>query len=192
MKGEIMKRNVLLLVVALLLVGCMPQREITRQDLLAMSSHTFPNTTVDQVLNAGGIVAKYLDLKYTTVTRTENEMKAQRIARISMPKMTFYYTLSASQKNKDVEANLELTGQIERSKIIIEKWHEAFDLYFNRMESVLYGKEWIICEEAEKKVENSSTLQSICYKAKDEVPKGVKLTPVSQKIINERIEAKAR
>jgi len=169
----------------------MPQREITRQDLLAMSSHTFPNTTVDQVLNAGGVVAKYLDLKYTTVTRTENQMKAQRIANISMPKIIAHYILDASQKNNDVEAKLELVMQMESSKAN-EKWHEAFDLYFNRMESVLYGKEWITCKEAEKKVENSNTLQSICYKAKDEVPKGVKYTPASQKIINESIEAKAR
>lgn len=72
-----------------------------------------------------------------------------------------------------------------------EQWHEAYSLFFNRMESVLYGKEWIVCEEAENNVENSDTLQSLCFKAQDEVPQGVKLSPASQKIINERIEAKA-
>ncbi|PKN88721.1 MAG: hypothetical protein CVU51_03640 [Deltaproteobacteria bacterium HGW-Deltaproteobacteria-1] len=175
-----MKRKVLLLTVALLLVGCMPQREITRQDLLAMSSHTFPNTTVDQVLNAASTVAKYLDLKYTIVTCTENQMKAERMASTSTPKITFEYILTASQKNNDVEAKLELTLQFENRRKKPEKWHEAFNLYFNRMESVLYGKEWVTCVEAEKKVENSNTLQSICFKAKDEVPKGIKRTPASQ------------
>lgn len=185
-----MKKIVMLMLVAVILTGCMPKRNVTREDWLAMSSHTFPNTTVDKVLIAGDKVAKSIDPKFTNVMHAENKMEARRIADI-FSNITMDYNLTASKINNDVDAKLELVTHMGPSLKINEQWHEAYNLFFNRMESVLYGKEWIVCEEAENNVENSNTLQSLCFKAQDEVPRGVKLSPASQKITNERIEAKA-
>jgi hypothetical protein len=183
MKGEIMKRIILLLLLVIL-VGCAPKRNVTPQEFLSMTNHAFPNTTVEKVLLAVESVARSIDPN-CNVLRRENGIKALR--EISIIRIKVDYNLTATQINNDVSAKLEIIGNrgsLERKEYY--DWHEAYDLFFNRMESILYGKEWIVCKEAESKVENSITLETICFKAKDDVPQGVKLSPASQKIVNKR------
>lgn len=91
-----MKKIVMLMLVAVILAGCMPKRNVTREDWLAMSSHTFPNTTVDKVLIAGDKVAKSIDATYTKVMHAENKIEAHRI--VSILGITADYNLIASKK----------------------------------------------------------------------------------------------
>ena len=212
-----MNRLSLLLLLSLLLVSCATRPQLTRQDWLRMTQHTFKDTTVDEVLETSEQVLRLADPSDVRIYHLPNKMVGSRhyliYAVIAASFGHYNFDMSARQKGADVITELYIgssaqavsptatmtpgvkggwqgiggtatTGPVNIGTPIEDK--EAYLLYFMRMESLLYGKPWISCEQAKEKTfpgVPSRALEPLCLLADDNSPNS---TPVQQKQAEQR------
>lgn len=189
-------KNIIILVCLLALAGC-SQRQVSREEWLSMTSHTFPGTIVETVLKTGDQVLHLSDQSDVTVSHSENKIMAYRkfmiYAVLSATMGRYEFDLQATQKGQDVETKLEITRSF--SAVFGPemkdpwKWREAHDLFYNRMEALLYGKQWLTCSEAEDKAESGWFLEPLCLLADDKIPaSGVKLSDYAKAELQGQLE----
>lgn len=184
-----MKKTIVLITTMAVMVGC-SQRQVSREEWLAMTTHTFPKTTVDAVLKTGDQVLTLSDPSDVSVSHSRDKLVAYRkfliYAVFSATIGRYEFDLAAEQKGDDVVATLDMKssitpvfgGEIKHPW----KWREAYDLFYGRMEALLYGATWKTCTDAQEKSEASWYLEPLCLLADDNLPEsGVKLTETVQK-----------
>lgn len=173
----------------MVLSGCAVNREVSREDWLNMTSHTFKNTNVDSVLKAADKVLQLSDPDDVTVSHSPDSILGYRkfmiYAVLSATFGRYEFALHAQQKGPDVETRLDITsgtaavfGPENRNQW---KYREPYDLYYSRVGSILYGDMWTSCETAEAKAEQGWLLEPMCLLASDNIPRlGVQLTAKDQ------------
>lgn len=196
--------------------GCMPKKvELTREQWLDMTSHKFENTTVNEVLKAGEKVLRTADPSDVSVYHLPNKMVGNRkylvYAVFAAAFGSFNFDLSAVQNGNNVDAQL-LIGHSSQPIIPTMAYtpgtggglgvtaapgmvnigtpldrREQYDLFYNRMESLIYNKTWVNCKEAEEN-KSSTALESMCMLADDNTPDGVKLSLRSADMLAEKIK----
>lgn len=193
-----MKKIAIIFIMVVVLAGC-SQRQVSREEWLSMTSHTFPNTTVDSVLKSGDQVLQLADATDVTVSHSEEKFLAYRkfmiYAVFSATFGRYEFELQAKQEGPNVTTKLEITRGISAvfgPEIKQQwKWRETHDLYFSRMEALLYNKKWETCSEAENKAESGWFLEPLCLLVDDNVPEnGVELSLLGQEKLKEQIEFK--
>ncbi len=186
----------IILIMVVVLAGC-SQRQVNREEWLSMTSHTFPNTTVDNVLKAGDRVLQLSDISDVTVSHSQEKFTAYRkfmiYAVFSATFGRYEFEMQAKQLGPNVETKLEMVrafSNVFGPEIKQQwKWREAHDLYFSRMEALLYNKKWETCSEAENKAESGWFLEPLCMLVDDNVPEnGVQLSLSGQEKLKEQIE----
>lgn len=184
---------------SLVLAGCMPKRDMSREDWLQMSTRTFPNTTTEQVYKTSETVLRLSDPSDVMFSHTEDKMLGQRrfmiysILSATVGKYDFDFT--ARQDGKGVVAKVNIYGEMQNMLGPVIRyhyqWREAYDAYFDRMEALLYGKPWRICQELEGAAEASAMLEPLCFLADDTIPENAKLSEQSALIIQQRKQVEA-
>ncbi len=181
------------------LLGCASTPPLTRDQWLEMSRHTFPSTTVDQVLRTGDEVLRLADRSDITIQHQPERMTASRkylfYAVIAADVGSFNFDLSARQIGEDVEAYLYIGHSATPIMPVVTQtpgvqggWHgtgvtavtgvnvgrpieskEAYELYFLRIESLLYERPWVTCKDAKSLFRNRRVggLDSLCFLADD-------------------------
>jgi hypothetical protein len=214
-------KYVTILLVCILLAGCAAKRpDLTREQWLDMTSHTFKNTTVNDVLSSGEKVLRLSDPSDVSVYHVPNKMIGSRkytvYAVLTAAFGNYNFDLTATQNGTDVETHL-LIGHSAQSVMPMMTytpgtqssgiggtastgianvgapmdWREQYDLFFSRIESIIYTKPWITCSEA---TDNKPTvaLESLCLFADDNIPEGIQLSERSSQIVAKRELKKQR
>lgn len=192
-----MKKIIPLLIITAITSGCASQRDVSREEWLSMTTRTFPSTTVETVLKIGDQVLQFSDHSDVIVSHAENKIFGLRrfmiYAVLSATMGRYEFDLQATQKGQDVETKLEIT----RSFAAVFgpemkdpwRWREAHDLFYGRMEALLYGKNWQTCSEAEDKSETGWFLEPLCLLADDKIPaSGVQLSDYAKGELQGQIE----
>jgi len=188
---------ILIVLCCITLAGCMPKRDLSREDWLQMSTKTFPDTNVEQIYKTAEKVLKASDPTDVLISHTEDKMLGQRnfliYAVLAATVGQYDFDITARQDGKSVVMKMDIYRQLQGafgpSMRHPFQWREAYDAYFGRMEALLYGKPWMICEELEEAAESNATLEPLCLLADDNIPDGVKLSDRSAKIVAERKDA---
>lgn len=187
---------ILFLISAIALTGC-AQRQVSREEWLSMTTRTFPNTTIETVLKTGDKVLQLSDQSDVTVAHGDNKIVGFRrfmiYAVLSATVGRYEFDLQATQKGHDVETKLEITRSFAAAFGPEMKdpwrWREAHDLFYGRIEALLYGKHWQTCSEAEDKSETSWFLEPLCLLADDKIPaSGVQLSDYAKSELQGQIE----
>jgi hypothetical protein len=165
-----------------LTIGCAAiPKQPTREESLQMTSRVFPNTTVDAVLEAGGNVLTLSDPSDVTVQHLPNKMTAIRKvllwAVLTSETVIYTFQLTATQDGNNVQALLT----IDQTFGYGNRRREVYDLYFDRVSTLLYGTDWRTCLDRDPGVIITIALEPLCAFADDNVPEGAKLSPKSQK-----------
>jgi len=108
------------------------------------TTHTFPNKSIDEILKAG---VNVVDGNRVTVSYTDKTFKA--IKQYTVPLFTIgniEYDLSAAIIDAtSVKTTLIITNS-ERGVIFQPPYKDLYDLYYSRMEYLLYdNKPWLTC-----------------------------------------------
>ena len=162
-----------------------------------MTTRTFTGTTVETVLKTGDKVLQLADPSDVTVSHRDQGIVGYRrfmiYAVLSATMGRYEFDLQATQKGQDVETKLEITRSF--SAVFGPemkdpwKWREAHDLFYNRMEALLYGKQWLTCSEAEDKADSGWFLEPLCLLADDKIPaSGVKLSDYAKAELQGQLE----
>ena len=198
----------LLLFLVIVLDGCVTRPELTRQQWLEMTSHTFKNTTVHDVLEAGDKVLKLADSSDVTVHHLQDKMVGSRrynfYAVFAAVFGSFNFDLTAKQEGSDVITYL-LIGHSSQPIIPTATYtpgttasgigvgaspgivigapipfSEPYSLFFSRIEALLFGATWMTC--AETKIDKpTGTLDSMCFLADDTIPEGASISEYTHK-----------
>lgn len=184
-----MKKIIVYAVAVFFLAGC-AQRQVSRDEWLTMTTHTFPKTTIDTVLKTGDKVLTLSDPSDVSVAHSKENLSAYRkfliYAVFSATIGRYEFDLAAEQKGEDVITTLDIKssitpvfgGEIKHPW----KWREAYELFYGRMDALLYGRAWLTCADAQEKSEESWYLEPLCLLADDTLPEaGVKLSDSAQK-----------
>ena len=206
-----MKQIALMLLVIVSLTGCTGLRspDITREEWLNMSSHVFPKTTVNDVLVNAEKVMRNDDPSDVTVYHQQDKMVATRkyfiYAVVAAMGGNFIFDLTAKQQGDDVVTQLLIScshqpitpmitagqggiggtagaGMVSGSQI---PWRESYDLFYGRLEALLYNKPWVTCDAFRENTKNVYT-ESLCLMADDNIPNGVKLSERSAQMLADR------
>jgi len=162
-----------------------------------MSSRTFPNTTTEQVYKTAEKVLRLSDPNDVTFSHSENKMVGSRkinvFAVLAAITGRYDFIITAHQDSKTVVVKLDVSSEMQNflGPVVRGEWpyRETYDAYFGRMEALLYGKPWRICEELGKIAESDTTLEPLCIFADDNIPVGIKLSEQSaQIIVNKKAE----
>ena len=207
-----MKRNLLLVVsFCFLFTGCTGLRspDITREEWLNMSSHVFPKTTVNDVLTNAEKVMRTSDPSDVRVYHQQDKMVATRryfiYAVFAAVGGNFIFDLTAKQQGDDVATQLLISNSLQPITPMITAgqggiggtagagmvsgsqipWRESYDLFYGRLESLLYNKPWVTCDAFRKDTKSVYT-ESLCMLADDNIPDGVKLSELSAKMLADR------
>lgn len=189
-------RYVLAIAAIMVLSGCAVNREVSREDWLNMTSHTFKNTSVDSVLKAADKVMHLSDPSDVTVSHTPDSMLGYRkfmiYAVFSATFGRYEFALHAKQNGPDVETRLDITNgttAVFGPEIRTQwKYREPYDLYYSRIGAILYGDMWVTCETAEAKAEQGWILEPMCLLASDDIPiSGVQLTAKDQEKLSAQL-----
>ena len=154
------------------LLACAPApRRLTRDEWLAMRTHTFRETTAPKVYEAAEKVLKLVDSRSVMPRRTVDGVTASRAGATGYA--GYSYSFKAVQDGSNVIAELAMTeyGNYMRGNYPVS-FHEAYDLFFGRVEALLGTGEWRTC--AEIPASERKLLDSLCYETDDPVPEGVR------------------
>ena len=219
-----MKFRLLALLAVVCLAGCAtPKKNLTREEWLTMTTHTFKDTTVDEVLKAAEKVVVLSDAPNDISfqhypTRMTAQRKWMYFAVIADAFGTYSFDVSTTQQDGNVIAQLYIgeTTQIMGAfptytpgvqsgggmgvtgsampvnvGVPIEN-PEAYNFFYGRLESLLYSKEWITCQQAIKakaKQAHPTTYDpseyynnayraydTLCFMADDKIPVDIKVS----------------
>ena len=212
---QTMIRKILFLC-SMIFFGCVPIKpDLTREQWLDMTSHTFKNTTVNKVLSAGEKVLRLADPSDVTIYHLKDKMVGNRKYLIYMVFAaevgSYNFDLTANQIGTDVEAHLLIghssqpimatmtstpgvqggglgataSAGIASIGVPVE-WPDPYKLFFSRVETLLYSWPWWeICDD-DSSDSNTRSTEALCFYADDNIPEGVKLSYRSAKIITKR------
>lgn len=211
-------KRIILLFFCFTLVGCAAKRpDLTREQWLDMTSHTFKNTNVNNVLKAGEKVLRLADPSDVTIYHLPNKMVGSRnyfvFAVIAAVSGNYLFELTAAQKESSVETQLIISHSAQPITAAMTytpgagagvtavpgmvsnrppmDYKEQYDLFYSRMESLLYSKPWIVCDEATQG-KPTVALESMCILADDNMPEGIALSPKSSGIVASKNDATAK
>lgn len=201
--------------VCCMLSACSQKRpNLTREQWIDMTSHTFKNTTVNEVLKTGEKVLQLSDPDDIKIYHLQNKLVGSRKYLVYMviaaDMGSYNFDLSAIQKGPDVETQLLIGHSNQPILPAITytpgnqgngiggtaapgvanvgnpmDWREQYDLFFSRIDALLYNKPWIICDEIREN-KPVTAVESLCYLADDRIPDGVKLSVKSAQIVSSK------
>ena len=189
-------------VVACLVFSACAKKQVTRAEWLQMSSHTFKDTNVEEVMLTGEKVLQLCDGSDVKFSHAPNRMIGDRYyliyAVLAASFGHYIFDLSATQKGNDVVAQLlisesqqgvtgvpvvggagvaPMTGPVQGNPI---SDRAAYDLLFSRMDSLLYDKPWMACGVARARF-GWGPVESLCLNADDDIPPGVRVLRLDKK-----------
>lgn len=159
------------------LLACAPTpRRLTREQWLEMRQHTFHNTTPPAVYQAAEKVLR-LASKELVVQNGAEGMTATRAAVTGYA--AYSYLVKAVQDGSNVNAELTMTeyGNYRKGNDPVS-FHEAYDLFFGRIEALLGAGEWHTCREYPE--DARAYITALCGRGDDEIPEGVRLSAAAQ------------
>lgn len=203
-------KKITILIISLTIIflsSCATSRkQLTREEWLVMTSHTFKNTTVNDVLITAEKVLRLSDSdKDVKIYHLPNKMVGTRYyfiyAVLAAASGHYNFDVTAVQKGPDVEAQL-LIGNTEQAIMpmmtqtpgVQGGWHgagatvttspvaigtpedhpELYRLFFSRMESLFYKKDWLTCEKVREDIYekggSTSVYSALCLNADDNKP----------------------
>lgn len=200
---SLITRCIFFIALLTLLSGCVTVPKPTREEWLGITSHTFKNTTVDNVLKAGDKVLRLDDPGDVSVYHLQDKMVGSRKYLLYMVFAAAFgnynFDLSAKQQGNDVVAQLMIGHSMQPVVPTVTytpstngsgigagaaaginigdpiPWRESYDLFFSRIESLLHNTTWLTCEEA-KINKQSVAFESMCLLADDNIPDGAVLS----------------
>lgn len=180
----------LLLLIFLFNFGCAtPPKKYTQEEWTKITTREFKNKTINEVLDAAERVLILSDESDVKIYKFPNRLIAQRKASafflISYARFLYSFDLQLEQKEDKVKSVLLITISSEGMYAttmgllpvpsnfgVINEHPEDYELFYSRIESILYGKKWISCDEAKEVFLNRrlGSLESICFQADDKSP----------------------
>lgn len=138
--------RLIFLVLFLFLCGCGPHI-LTAEEWAAMTTRTFPNRSVQEVLQVGARIA---DRNRANLVYTDTSMTVIRQYDVS-PRVigSIEYTLRVTAINRRYTTTTLSVQSSENGVVVQPPYKELYDLYFAKMEHLLYNtKTWPTCDDA--------------------------------------------
>ncbi|MDD2900456.1 MAG: hypothetical protein PHI31_17315 [Desulfuromonadaceae bacterium] len=163
-----MKTLLLSSVVSLVLFGCGPHT-LTQAEWAAMTTHTFPNRSVNEVLQAG---AKVADRNRANLSYTDTSMTVIRQYDASPVLVgSIEYTLTAVAINRRFIKTTLSVRSSEGGEVFLPPYKELYDMYFARMEYLLYNtKVWPTCDDNAYKNAAPYLRFALCNGTENDIP----------------------
>lgn len=182
-------KYIIILISILIFTGCVPkQPQLTRQQWINITSHTYTGITKEQAINAAEKVLRLADGDDFLIVHNESGFHASRnwvvYIVIGAAMGTDYWKIVVTEKREEsINVEVQISTQMNTIASAMEgrpvNGTAIYDLFWSRFEYLIKkNNNWLTCKKADEKLDKKITwglTEQLCnsFNVDDNVPEGV-------------------